>query len=78
MMNAQTHRNKGFAFIHYAIVDQAKCSCTELKNPQVNGKVCGVSPRQDNAFFLGNKCKTWTNEALREKLKALAFITLRI
>jgi RNA recognition motif-containing protein len=35
MMNPQTQKNKGFAFIRYATVDQAKRACTELKNPQV-------------------------------------------
>jgi RNA recognition motif-containing protein len=73
MMNAQTQKNKGFAFIRYATVEQAKRACTELKNPQVNGKVCGISPSQDNdTLFLGNICKTWTKEALREKLKSFS------
>lgn len=71
MMNPQTQKNKGFAFIRYATVDQAKRAVTELKNPQVKGKLCGVSPSQDNdTLFLGNICKTWTKEALREKLKS--------
>jgi RNA recognition motif-containing protein len=71
MMNPQTQKNKGFAFIRYATVEQAKRACTELKNPQVKGKVCGVSPSQDSdTLFLGNICKTWTKEALREKLKS--------
>ncbi|KAH9305218.1 hypothetical protein KI387_009622, partial [Taxus chinensis] len=70
MMNPQTHKNKGFAFIRYASVDQAKRACSELKNPQVKGKVCGVSPSQDNdTLFLGNVCKTWTKDALKERLK---------
>eukprot|EP00253_Pinus_taeda_P003994 PITA_03994 len=71
MMNPQTQKNKGFAFIRYAAVDQAKRACTELKNPQVKGKVCGVSPSEDSdTLFLGNICQTWTKEALREKLKS--------
>eukprot|EP00253_Pinus_taeda_P025761 PITA_25761 len=70
-MNPQTQKNKGFAFIRYASVDQAKRACTELKNPQVKGKVCGVSPSEDSdTLFLGNICKTWTKETLREKLKS--------
>ncbi|PWA83196.1 nucleolin [Artemisia annua] len=70
MMNAQTKKNKGFAFLRFATVEQAKRACVELKNPVVNGKQCGVSPSQDSdTLFLGNICKTWTKEALKEKLK---------
>ncbi|XP_076950476.1 uncharacterized protein LOC143623455 [Bidens hawaiensis] len=70
MMNAQTKKNKGFAFIRFATVEQAKRACVELKNPVVNGKECGVTPSQDSdTLFLGNICKTWTKEALKEKLK---------
>ncbi|CAN4099489.1 unnamed protein product [Withania somnifera] len=70
LMNSQTKKNKGFAFLRFATVEQAKRACTELKNPVVNGKKCGVSPSQDNdTLFLGNICKTWTKKALKEKLK---------
>ncbi|XP_016484164.1 uncharacterized protein LOC107804749 isoform X1 [Nicotiana tabacum] len=70
MMNSQSKKNKGFAFLRFATVEQAKRACTELKNPVVNGKQCGVSPSQDNdTLFLGNVCKSWTKEALKEKLK---------
>ncbi|TMX05470.1 hypothetical protein EJD97_018992 [Solanum chilense] len=70
MMNSHTKKNKGFAFLRFATVEQAKRACTELKNPVINGKQCGVSPSQDNdTLFLGNVCKTWTKEALKEKLK---------
>ncbi|KAJ4847633.1 hypothetical protein Tsubulata_002743 [Turnera subulata] len=70
MMNAQTKKNKGFAFLRFASVEQAKRAVTELKNPVINGKQCGVTPSQDSdTLFLGNICKTWSKEALREKLK---------
>ncbi|KAJ9558687.1 hypothetical protein OSB04_013301 [Centaurea solstitialis] len=70
MMNAQSKKNKGFAFLRFATVEQAKRACVELKNPVVHGKQCGVSPSQDSdTLFLGNVCKTWTQEALKEKLK---------
>jgi RNA recognition motif-containing protein len=37
---------------------------------QINGKKCGVTASQDNdTLFVGNICKIWTPEALREKLK---------
>ncbi|KAJ8649950.1 hypothetical protein MRB53_002973 [Persea americana] len=70
MMNPQTRKNKGFAFLRFATVEQAKRAVSELKNPVVKGKQCGVTPSQDNdTLFLGNICKTWTKEALKEKLK---------
>ncbi|KAF8379180.1 hypothetical protein HHK36_028609 [Tetracentron sinense] len=70
MINPQTKKNKGFAFLRFATVEQAKRAVTELKNPVVNGKQCGVSPSQDSdTLFLGNICKTWKKAALREKLK---------
>lgn len=35
MMNPQTKKNKGFAFLRFATVEQAKRACSELKNPVV-------------------------------------------
>eukprot|EP01018_Ginkgo_biloba_P018259 Gb_21243 [translate_table: standard] len=68
--NPTTQKNKGFAFIRFATVEQAKRALTELKNPQVREKRCGVSPSQDNdTLYLGNICKTWTKDAVRDKLK---------
>ncbi|KAK1413428.1 hypothetical protein QVD17_35201 [Tagetes erecta] len=70
MMNPQTKKNKGFAFLRFATVEQAKRACVELKSPVIHGKQCGVTPSQDSdTLFLGNICKTWTKEALKEKLK---------
>lgn len=36
MMNPQTNKNKGFAFLRFATVEAAKRAATELKNPVVN------------------------------------------
>ncbi|XP_024016998.1 heterogeneous nuclear ribonucleoprotein Q isoform X1 [Morus notabilis] len=70
MMNPQTKKNKGFAFLRFSTVEQAKRAVTELKNPVIKGKQCGVTPSQDSdTLFLGNICKTWSKEALKEKLK---------
>ncbi|KAK7295256.1 hypothetical protein RJT34_18162 [Clitoria ternatea] len=70
MINPQTKRNKGFAFLRFETVEQAKRAVTELKNPVINGKHCGVTPSQDSdTLYLGNICKTWKKEALKEKLK---------
>ncbi|PKA60751.1 Polyadenylate-binding protein 2 [Apostasia shenzhenica] len=71
LMNPQTKKNKGFAFLRFATVEQAKRAVTELKHPIVNGKQCGCAPSQDNdTLFLGNISKTWTKEHLKEKLKS--------
>ncbi|XP_057807483.1 uncharacterized protein LOC131022102 isoform X2 [Salvia miltiorrhiza] len=70
MMNPQTKKNKGFAFLRFATVEQARRACASLKNPVVCGKQCGVTPSQDSdTLFLGNICRSWTKEALKERLK---------
>uniref|UniRef100_M1ACD0 Heterogeneous nuclear ribonucleoprotein n=1 Tax=Solanum tuberosum TaxID=4113 RepID=M1ACD0_SOLTU len=35
LMNPQTKKNKGFAFLRFKTVEQAKRACIELKNPVV-------------------------------------------
>ncbi|CAF1805316.1 hypothetical protein Bca4012_028806 [Brassica carinata] len=68
--NPQTNKSKGYAFLRFATVEQAKRAVKELKSPMINGKKCGVTASQDNdTLFIANICKTWTSEALREKLK---------
>uniref|UniRef100_A0ACD5UDV6 Uncharacterized protein n=3 Tax=Avena sativa TaxID=4498 RepID=A0ACD5UDV6_AVESA len=70
MMNPVTKKNKGFAFLRYATVEQAKRAVSDLKNPLVRGKQCGVAPSHDSdTLFVGNICKTWTKEHLKDKLK---------
>ncbi|XP_019082397.1 PREDICTED: polyadenylate-binding protein 3 isoform X2 [Camelina sativa] len=70
LKNPQTKKSKGSAFLRFATVEQAKRAVKELKSPMINGKKCGVTASQDNdTLFIGNICKTWTLEALREKLK---------
>lgn len=67
--NPQTQKNKGFAFVRFATVEQAKKAVAELKNPQVRGKQCGVTRSQDNeTLHVRNICKSWTKEALKKKL----------
>ncbi|KAJ0258560.1 Uncharacterized protein HA466_0073290 [Hirschfeldia incana] len=66
----QTNKSKGYAFLRFATVEQAKRAVKELKSPMINGKKCGVTASQDNdTLLIANICKTWTSEALREKLK---------
>lgn len=40
LMNPQTRKNKGFAFLRFATVEQAKRACVELKNPMVLSYSC--------------------------------------
>lgn len=69
LMNPLTQKNKGFAFIRFATVDQSRRALIELKRPVINGKQCGVAPSQDSdTLFVGNICKSWTKEMLKEKL----------
>ncbi|KAF9609559.1 hypothetical protein IFM89_016995 [Coptis chinensis] len=69
MKNPMTQKNKGFGFVRFATVEQARRAINELKHPTVNGKQCGVSPSQDSdTLFVGNICKTWTKAVFREKL----------
>ncbi|CAD5175471.1 unnamed protein product [Musa acuminata subsp. malaccensis] len=71
MMNPITKKNKGFAFLRFATVEQARRAVSELKSPVVRGKQCGVAPSQDSdTLFVGNICKSWTKEHFKEKLKS--------
>ncbi|XP_068634193.1 polyadenylate-binding protein, cytoplasmic and nuclear-like isoform X2 [Aristolochia californica] len=67
-----TQKSKGFAFIRYATVEQAKKALLELKDgAEVKGKRVGISASQDNdTLYMGNICKTWTKDHVLETLKA--------
>ncbi|XP_068658736.1 heterogeneous nuclear ribonucleoprotein Q-like isoform X2 [Aristolochia californica] len=66
-----SNRNKGFAFVRFATVEQARRAAKELKFTQVKGKVCGVTRSNDKeTLHLRNICPTWTKDMLVEKLKA--------
>ena len=57
--NPTSQKNRGFAFIRYETIEEAKCALTDLKNAQVKDKRCGVTPSQDNnTLYMGNICKT--------------------
>ncbi|KAJ4954400.1 hypothetical protein NE237_011183 [Protea cynaroides] len=68
-----TQKSKGFAFIRYVSVEQAKKVLVELKDGiEVRGKRVGISPSQDNdTLHVGNICKTWTKEQVLETVKSL-------
>ena len=58
-MNPSLHKNRGFAFICYVNLEDAKHALTELKDAHVKGKHCGVSPSQDNdTLYMVNICET--------------------
>ncbi|KAJ4951384.1 hypothetical protein NE237_028216 [Protea cynaroides] len=67
-----TQKSKGFAFIRYATVEQARKVLIELKDGiEVRGKRVGLSASQDNdTLYMGNICKTWTKEQVLETLKS--------
>ncbi|XP_078148231.1 RNA-binding (RRM/RBD/RNP motifs) family protein isoform X1 [Carex rostrata] len=70
LTNPITKKNKGFAFLRFATVDQARRVVSEFKNPLICGRRCGLAPSHDNdTLFVGNICKTWTKEHLKETLK---------
>ena len=59
LMNPSSQKNRGFAFICYVNLEDAKRDLAELKDAQVKGKHCGVSPSQDNdTLYMGNICET--------------------
>ena len=59
VINPSSQKNRGFAFIRYVNLEDAKRALTELKDAQVKGKCCGVSPSQDNDNDKdGNICET--------------------
>ncbi|KAF5795239.1 putative RNA recognition motif domain, nucleotide-binding alpha-beta plait domain superfamily [Helianthus annuus] len=65
------NKSKGFAFVRFASVDQAKRALSELKDGvEVRGKRVVISASQDNdTLYLGNICKTWTKEQVLQQLK---------
>ncbi|KAH7441321.1 hypothetical protein KP509_03G033700 [Ceratopteris richardii] len=70
MRHPQTGKNKGYAFVRFATVDQAKRAATEFERTKIRGKECGVVPSEDNdTLFVGNISKTWKKEQVLEKLK---------
>ncbi|KAK1304481.1 Polyadenylate-binding protein 5 [Acorus calamus] len=72
LVRERSGRSRGFAFVKFATVEQARRAIKELRTVKVNGKLCGVMKSNDNVtLHLGNICKSWTKEMLEEKLKSL-------
>ncbi|KAI3817924.1 hypothetical protein L1987_11724 [Smallanthus sonchifolius] len=66
-----TNKSKGFGFVRFASVDQAKRALSELKDGvEVRGKRVMISASQDNdTLYLGSICKTWKKEQVLQQLK---------
>ncbi|KAL8217973.1 hypothetical protein R6Q57_021346 [Mikania cordata] len=66
-----SNKSKGFGFVRFASVDQARRALSELKDGvEVRGKPVVISASQDNdTLYLGNICKTWKKEQVLQQLK---------
>ncbi|CAI9110908.1 OLC1v1011009C1 [Oldenlandia corymbosa var. corymbosa] len=65
-----TNKNKGYAFVRFATKEQVTRVLSEMRNPVIRGKRCGVAPNEGHdSLFVGNICNTWTKEAIQHKLK---------
>ncbi|KAJ6828888.1 nucleolin-like isoform X2 [Iris pallida] len=66
-----TQKSKGYAFVRYVSMENAKKVLTELKDgTEVKGKQIRISASDDNdTLYLGNICKTWTKDQVTETLK---------
>lgn len=69
MMDGQTGKNKGYAFMRYAEPNQAKRAVTELTRVEICGKTCGAAAVQSDAIFIGNIDKKWRDEDVIKLLK---------
>lgn len=70
MKDLQTGKNKGYAFVRYATLDEAKRAVKELARTEIRGKKCGVVPLEEkDTIFLGNIDKNWTKDEVLNKLK---------
>ncbi|KAF5959883.1 hypothetical protein HYC85_001092 [Camellia sinensis] len=70
--NPTTNKSRGFAFIQYMTVEQAKNALSALNEGiQVRGKHIIISASQDNdTLYMGNICKLWTKERVLGTLKS--------
>ncbi|XP_010266666.1 PREDICTED: nucleolin 2-like isoform X2 [Nelumbo nucifera] len=72
MMNSQTGKNKGYAFLRYASAADAKRALIEYAKVEVCGKQCGTAPVEGNdTIFLGNIDKKWKKEDILKVLEEI-------
>ncbi|KAK1263566.1 hypothetical protein QJS04_geneDACA009417 [Acorus gramineus] len=70
MMDAQTGKNKGYAFLRYLSPESAKRAVAEFAKVMVHGKLCGAAALEGNdTIFLGNIDKKWKKEDVLKLLK---------
>ncbi|KAJ6811309.1 heterogeneous nuclear ribonucleoprotein Q-like [Iris pallida] len=70
IMDGQSGKNKGYAFVRYADASMAKKAVAEFEKVEVCGKLCGASALKDNdTIFLGNIDKKWKKEDIVKLLQ---------
>ncbi|KAJ6815717.1 heterogeneous nuclear ribonucleoprotein Q-like [Iris pallida] len=70
IMDGQSGKNKGYAFVRYADASMAKKAVSEFEKVEVCGKLCGASALKDNdTIFLGNIDKKWKKEDIIKMLQ---------
>ncbi|KMZ58377.1 hypothetical protein ZOSMA_77G00360 [Zostera marina] len=61
---------RGFAFVRFAKVGQARKAASELRFVEVRGNWCGVTRSNSNeTLYLGNICTSWTKNDLVQEIK---------
>ncbi|KQK16421.1 hypothetical protein BRADI_1g28670v3 [Brachypodium distachyon] len=67
---AEPQLNKGFAFVRFAEVWQARWAADDLRTAKIKGKACGICKNNDNeTLHLRNICFDWSKDDLAENLK---------
>lgn len=72
MMNSKTGKNKGYAFLRFALASDAKRALAKYPKIEICGKQCGTAPVEGNdTIFLGNIDKNWKNEDVVKLLQEI-------
>ncbi|XP_042401729.1 protein gar2-like isoform X1 [Zingiber officinale] len=70
MMDGQTGKNKGYAFLRYKDPAQAKKAVSEFPKVEICGKLCGAAALEGNdTIYLGNIDKNWKKEDVLKVLQ---------
>ncbi|XP_059295932.1 uncharacterized protein LOC132049226 isoform X3 [Lycium ferocissimum] len=70
LINRETGKNKGFAFLRYASATDAKKAVERYAKVEISGKQCRVSLVEGNdTIYLGNIDKKWKTEDVIDLLK---------
>ncbi|XP_020272954.1 heterogeneous nuclear ribonucleoprotein Q-like [Asparagus officinalis] len=72
IMDGQSGKNKGYAFVRYADASQAKKAVAQFEKVEVCGKLCGASALKGNdTIFLGNIDKKWKKDDIVKFLQEI-------